>query len=131
LATIVDNISEVKTVVRSYLDIDVVNYKESELPLVNIREPSEESYESMTSQRSIMDLKIVLRVYFVSWNETPTTTYETLVKKIRDAIGENFTLNGKASGTWVDTISALDGNLPVYFFDIELTCRYYLNEKNC
>jgi hypothetical protein len=77
-----------------------------------------------------MDLDVALRVYFVSWAEIPATTYETFVKKIRDKIGANFKLNNSASGVWVDSITELFGEMPVYFFDISLVCRYYLDETS-
>lgn len=129
LATVVD-ITEVTTVVRSYVAVDILNYKEAELPLINIIEPAEDTDQDMTSHRQIMSLEVALRVWFVSWAEIPTGTYETLVKEIRDAIGANFNLDDALDAVWIDSISIVEGELPVYHFDMSLLTRYYLDAQN-
>jgi len=85
----------------------------------------------MTSQRSMMSLTAKLMVYFVDWAIDPDATkYEDLVKKIRNKIGDNFTLNDTATECRVIGISIILGTMPVYSFLIDLETRYYLNEKN-
>jgi len=131
LKTVLEEISEVKTVRRSYTDVDVsAYYLENELPLIVIKEPAEDVNEDLTSQRDMMNLDLKLQVYFVTWENEPSSTYETLVKVIRNKIGNNFNLNNKATGMWINTISTISGELPVYWFEIGLLARYYLNEKS-
>ena len=127
LETIIDEISEVTTVVRSYREVDILNYKEAELPLVNIIEPDEDTYQDMTSNRAIMSLGVMVKVWFVSWAEVPTSTYETLMKKIRDKIGANFTLDDTVDAAWIDSVTAIEGEMPVYNYGISMQIRYYLN----
>ena len=134
LKTILEEISEVEeSVVRTYLgtDFDITQYAISDLPLIVISEPAEDTFEEMTSQRSMMSLTAKLMVYFVDWAIDPDATkYEDLVKKIRNKIGANFTLNDTATECRVADISTILGTLPVFNFVIGLEVRYYLNEKN-
>lgn len=129
LETIIDEISEVTTVKRSYREINILNYKEEDLPLVNIFEPAEDTHQDMTSHRSIMLLNIMLRVWFVSWAEDSADAYETLMKKIRDKIGANFTLGGTVDAAWIDSVTSIEGEMPVYSYGISMQIRYYLNAQ--
>lgn len=131
LKTKLEEISEVKTVVRSYMEIDITNYKTADLPLINIIEPAEEAEEQMTSMRAIMELLVRLKVWFVDWAEDPDVTiYETLIKKIRDKIGANFKLDNTVTGVWVLDVSLVDGELPVYNIEIGLAMKYYLSQQD-
>lgn len=132
LKTILEEISEVETVVRTYLEteFDITQYATDELPLVAIPEPLEETDEEMTSQRSMMALGTKLIVYFVDWAIDPDATiYEALIKLIRDKIGDNFTLNDKATEARINSVSPVLGTMPVYNFVMELEMKYYLNEQ--
>lgn len=132
LKIILEEISEIKTVVRTYLEteFDVTQYAQAELPLVAIPEPVEETDEEMTSQRSVMALGTKLVVYFQDWAIDPDATiYEALVKLIRDKIGGNFTLNDKATEARIMSVSSVLGTMPVYNFVMELEMKYYLNEQ--
>lgn len=132
LKIVLATITEVVTVIRAYLetDFDITQYAIADLPLVVIPEPAEETDEEMTSQRSMMLLGTKLIVYFVDWAIDPDATkYETLVKKIRDKIGANFTLNGTATEARIMSVSPVLGTMPVYNFVIELEMKYYLNEQ--
>ena len=133
LKIILEEISEVETVARTYFgtDFDITQYSTADLPIIVISEPAEETFEEMTSQRSMMSLTAKLMVYFVDWAIDPDATkYEDLVKKIRNKIGDNFTLNDTATECRVIGISIILGTMPVYSFLIDLETRYYLNEKN-
>jgi len=132
LETILGAVSEIKTVVRSYFgaNFDITQYSTTDLPLVVIPEPEETTHQELTSHRAIMNLSLDLIVYFLSWGVSPIDSYESLVKAIRDKIGANFTLNGSATEARVNRISSISGNLPVYWFVIELELRYYLNETS-
>lgn len=132
LKIILEQISEIKTVVRTYLEteFDITQYVVSELPLVAIPEPAEETDEEMTSQKSMMSLGTKLIVYFVDWAIDPDATiYEALVKLIRDKIGGNFTLNDKATEARIMSVSSVLGTMPVYNFVMELEMKYYLDEQ--
>jgi len=132
LKTILEEITEISTVVRVYLeaDFDITQYTVASLPLVAIPEPLEETEKEMTSQRSIMTLVTRLVVYFVDWAIDPDSAlYETLVKRIRDKIGVNFTLNNTATETRVMSVSSVLGTMPIYNFMIDLEMRYYLSEQ--
>jgi len=132
LKIILEEISEIKTVVRTYLEteFDITQYAVSELPLVAIPEPAEETDEEMTSQRSLMALATKLIVYFVDWAIDPDATiYEALIKLIRDKIGGNFTLNDKATEARIMSVSSVLGTMPVYNFVMELEMKYYLDEQ--
>jgi hypothetical protein len=119
-------ISEVKTVVRSKASVDITNYCYSQLPLVDIIEARETPSPELTSMRQMSFLDLVLRVYFIEWAEWPGTEYENLVKKIRDAIGNNFTLDGAANAAWVVEVSEVTGVMPLYHLDIRVRVKYYL-----
>jgi len=131
LKIVLDEITEIKTVVRVYLEaeFDITQYAQADLPLIAIPEPAEETDEEMTSQRSLMALATKLVVYFIDWAVDPDATkYETLVKKIRDKIGANFTLNDKATEARVMSVSSVLGTMPIYNFVVGMEMKYYLNE---
>jgi len=132
LKTVLEEITEIKTVVRVYLsEFDVCQYAQVELPLVAISEPAEETDEESTSQRSMMALATRLLVYIIDWAIDPDSTkYDALVKKIRDKIGDNFTLNDTATECRVASVSTIMGVMPVYDFVVDLEMKYYLNEKD-
>ena len=149
LKTILEEITEIKTVVRSYggrtrvaggagtlESFDITNYKIAELPLIEIQEPMEETEQQNVGMRAMMVLGCSLKIWFVSWHETPQTDYETLVKKVRDKIGANFNLidgvtgKGTVTGIWVLNVSLISGELPVYNIEIELAMKYYLNQED-
>lgn len=131
LKTILEEIAEIKTVVRVYLDsFDITQYAMADLPLVAIPEPAEETDNEMTSQKSLMRLATQLVVYFLHWGITPDVTYGTLLKKIRDKLGVNFTLGGVVTETRVDAISAILGTMPLYNFRINLEMKYLLDETS-
>ena len=130
LKTILQTITEIKTVVRTYKDVDLQNYSSSQLPLIEIREPAETTSTQLTNMRAMMNLDISLIVHFVSWAESPTTEYETLIKKIRDKIGEDFRLDNTVTAVWIQTVTIVDGTMPVYKFGITLMLRYYLDQEN-
>lgn len=125
-------ITEIKTVVRTYLEgeFDITQYAIEDLPLIAIPEPAEDTEEGMTSQRSIMALVTKLRVFFVDWAIEPNVTkYESLVKNIRDTMGANFTLNDTATEARIMSVTSVLGTMPVYNFVMDLEVRYYLNEQ--
>ena len=120
----------VTTVVRCYEELDMMNYTEAQLPLVEILEPSESVEQQLVSRRQMISVRAELKVHFVSWAEVPAAAYETLTKKIRDKIAESFTLNQKATGIWVTSVSPIQGVLPVYWFTLGLRVKYYLDEQD-
>lgn len=128
LATILAQVTGVTTVVRSYQDVDITQYTIAQLPLINVKEPDESTDEEYTSQHSMKSLAVSARVYFVSWAEVPTSNYENLTKAIRDKIGANFGLAQCASKLTVAEISTLQGEMPLYFFEIKLSMLYYMSE---
>ena len=131
LATKLAEITEIQTVVRTYLDtdFDITQYTQSQLPLIVIPEPAETTDEECTSQMSMMALATKLRIYFLDWAIDPDSTkYEALVKKIRDKIGANFTLGDTATECRVNAVSQILGIVPVYDFFMDLEMKYWLNE---
>jgi len=134
LETALGTISDIKTVFRHYISLDITQYTEIELPLIAIKEPAEENDQEMTARRAMVSLDLSIRLYFVSWGIAPTTvaptrTYETLIKKIRNKVGGDFTLNGGSTATWVIGVSVVDGDMPLYFVDIGLRSLYYQNQQ--
>lgn len=130
LKTLISDVSGVTTVVRTYGDIDIAQYSSTDLPLVSIKEPEEDTYEELTSRRSMMLLVTKLVVWFVDWNLDIKSTYETLMKNIRDKIGSDFTISGNAVEVRVNSITEIDGNLPVWNFGLELELKYYIDEQH-
>jgi len=130
LKTLLESVVGVTTVVRTFKDIDITNYNENELSLIQIKEPSESSKEEMTSMRAIQDLEVQLKIFFVVWGENPTTAYETLTKNIRDKIGNDFKLGNYAIKILIEDISLIDGEIPLYWYFINLDIEYYLNQRN-
>lgn len=126
-ATILDMISEVQTVVRSNAVLDISKYYTTDLPLIEIQEANETPDRELTSMRQLAFLDLVLRVYFVEWGEIPTATYETLIKKIRNQIGNNFNINNTASGAWVVGVGKVEGEMPLYHLDLDVRVKYYLD----
>ena len=130
LAAVLAEITEVKTVVRTLLDADMKIYATTVLPLIEVQEPDETEDRSLTSQRQIMFLDTVIRVWFVRWGADPNSTYETLVTKIRNKIGDHFTINETATGAWVTRVTGIEGAMPLYHFDMSIRVKYYLDEKS-
>jgi len=130
LKTTLSAVTGVVTVVRSYEELDILNYAEAQLPLINIIEPDEAVEQQLVGRRQMISVHAELRVWFVSWAEIPTSTYEALMKSIRDKLAESFTLQCTATGCWVTSISSIQGTLPVYYFTVGLRCKYYLEEED-
>jgi len=130
LASILATTSGITTVVRTYRDIDITKYASAGLPLLELQEPEEAPDEEMTSMMQIAFLDMKARVWFITWGETPTSTYEALVQAIRNKIGANFRLNETATGCWVINVTKVEGEMPLFHFDISLRLKYYLDLKN-
>ena len=96
--------------------------------MLNIVEPPEDVDTQQTSMRSMQNLELNLRTYFVYWGIDPDSTYEALMKAIRDAIGGGFKVSNTVTAAQVGLISELDGQMPLYFFDIEVIITYHLNQ---
>jgi len=140
LETILGTVTGITTVVRSYggganvvrggeEGIDISQYAEAQLPLIDLIEPEELNDEEMTSRRSIQFLDTVLRVYFVDWNDNVQGTYETLVKNIRDKVGAEFRVNGTATACWIVDISKVLGEVPLWNIEFNLRVKYYLDQQ--
>jgi len=131
LKTVLEEISEVETVVRVLLsDFDVTQYAMADLPLIAISEPAEGTFEEMIGQKSVMELATKLSIYFLHWGISPDVTYKALIKAIRDKLGANFTLSETAVECRVAGVSIILGTMPVYNFAIELEMKYHLDETN-
>lgn len=129
LKTALEAVPGVTTVVRTYTPLDLpALYSESDLPLIELQEPDESDENEMTGRRAIAFLAVEAIVHFVDWDGTPDSTYETLMKNIRDAIGNDFNLNGKSVATWITGVTKIDGELPLYFYGLTFNCEYYLNQ---
>ena len=128
VASVLQALTEVKNVVRSNARLDISNYYETDLPLIEIKEAAETPDVELTSQRQMSFLDLTLRVYFVEWGEFPNSTYETLIKKIRNIIGNNFTLNETANGAWVVGVGEIQGAMPLYYLDLDCRVKYYLEQ---
>lgn len=131
LKTVLEAVTGITTVVRHYAEVlDVSKYKEADMALIAIHEPSEVAEEELTSMRAMQWLEIKLRVYFMDWELVVGATYETLLKNIRDAIGADPRLNSSTVFTYVGSISAVEGEMPLYSFTVELKSRYYLDQTS-
>lgn len=129
LKTLLEGVTGVVTVVRHYSEeLDISKYKENKLPLIAIREPSEIAEEELTSMRAMQWLEVNLKIYFIDWELVVGSTYETLLKNIRDKIGNDPRLNSSSVFTLVGAISAVGGEMPLYMFTMALKCRYYLDQ---
>lgn len=132
LKTVLEELSPtyVTTVVRTYTEIDITNYLTADLPLIEIQEPPEVSETEMTGRRSIRALEVMLKVWFVDWAEDPDATiYETLAKQVRDKLGAKFTVDQSAIANWIDDVSKIEGEMPVWNFSMGLVLRYYLDQQ--
>jgi hypothetical protein len=128
LAKVVATVSGVKTTARSSTALDIRRWKRSELPLVEIVEPSEEIESDLLSRRSIQNLSTSLKIYFVEWSESPSSAYEALVKAIRNKLGEEFRLSGCTVAVWVGEVTEISGSMPLYNVSLALRLKYYLNQ---
>ena len=131
-ATLMDAISQVTTVVRTYRPVDVTHYTQAQLPLLNIIEPGEEPQAHLTSMREMAELDLNMRLYFVHFGETPDATYGGLIKAIRDKIGNNFKVSEYATSALIESITVVmeESEMPLYWMDFQVVIRYYLDEKN-
>lgn len=128
-STLMSAVSGVGNVVRSLVPVDIKQYTIAQLPLINIIEPPEDVQDQMTSMRAMQNLALNVRTYFVYWGADPDSTYEALMKAIRDRIGAGFKVSNTATAAQVGLITELDGEMPLYFFDIEIVITYYLNQE--
>lgn len=129
MADIFSEVVGVETVTRSFKDADVSGYDEADLPLVEIQEPWESPDVEATGRRQVMLLDVKIRIWFANWCEEPNLVYEGLLKAIRDTVGSNFNLNGTATACWVTEVSKVEGETPLYHFDITLRTKYWLNQQ--
>ena len=131
-AILMDAISQVTTVVRTYRPIDITQRVQADLPLLNIIEPDEEPEEHMTSMREMAWLTLNMRLYFLHWEETPNPTYGGLVKAIRDKVGDSFRVSNTATSALIESITTIseDSEMPLYWMDFEVAIKYYLDEQN-
>jgi hypothetical protein len=129
MADIFSEVIGVESVTRSYKEANLTGYNEADLPLVEIQEPWETADVEATSMHQVMLLDVKLRIWFADWCEEPNVVYEGLLKAIRDTIGNNFNLNGTATACWVTEVTRVEGETPLYHFDITLRTKYWLNQK--
>lgn len=131
-AVLMDTISQVTTVVRTYRPIDIKQRVQADLPLLNIVEPEEEPEDHLTSMREIAWLTLNMRLYFVHFAEVPDPTYGGLVKAIRDKIGNNFRVSNTATSALIESITTIseDSMMPLYWMDFEVAIKYYLDEQS-
>jgi hypothetical protein len=127
LASILATTTGITTVVRTYRDIDIMKYASTALPLIELQEPDEAPDEEMTSMMQIAFLDMKARVWFITWGENPTSAYEALVQAVRNKIGANFKLNDTATGCWVVGVGKIEGEMPLFHFDLALRLKYYLS----
>jgi hypothetical protein len=130
LQTLLTSVTGVTTVVRTHTAIDLTQYLSTQLPMVEIIEPAENTDQELTGRRQMVAFDLSLNVHFLVWGNSPVTAYETLVKNIRDKIGSDFCLGGKATGVWVTATRAPEGEYPLFKFVIDLTAKYYLDETS-
>jgi len=128
LKTVLEEVTEVKTVVRHHGELDITQYSQADLPLIGMQEPAEGTEEEMTSMHSVANLDVVLKVWFLCWGINPTTTYGALMKMIRNKLGANFTVGERAVKVLVGGISKIEGEMPLFWFNITLDIQYYLNQ---
>jgi len=129
LAVKMAEVDEIKKVIRVYVkNFDLTQFTQAQLPLLAIIEPAEETDDEMTSQKSLMALATQFSIHFLHWGITPDSTYETLVKAIRDKVGANFDLDGVVTEARVSDLSVIGGEMPLYNFDMDLEMKYYLDE---
>ena len=122
-------VTGVAIVIRHYAEeLDVSKYKEADMALIAIHEPSEVAEEELTSMRAMQWLEIQLKVYFMDWELVVGATYEALLKNIRDKIGSDPRINSTSVFTYVGAISAVAGEMPLYSFTMTLRSRYYLDQ---
>ena len=92
LKTTLEEITEIKTVVRSYggrtvrgaadlESFDITNYTSAQLPLIEIQEPAEDTEQQNTSMRAIMALELILKLWFVSWPRFQLLPMKLLLRK--------------------------------------------------
>jgi len=130
LKTTLSAVTGINSVVRSYTELDIKQYSEAELPLIEIVEPSEDPDRELTSQHSLVFFDTKLKIWFVDWNDQPQIIYETIMKRIRDTIGGVFTMECKANACYVTSVAKLEGSVPLYSYEMDLRTKIYLNQKN-
>jgi len=130
MADIFSEVIGVESVTRSYKEADMTAYNEADLPLVEIQEPFEAADVEATSQHQVMLLDVKIRIWFADWCEEPSYVYEGLLKAIRDTLGNNFNLNGTATACWVTEVTKVEGETPLYHFDLTLRTKYWLNQRS-
>lgn len=131
LAEEMEAVDEIKTAIRVYKkDFDLTQFTQAQLPLLAIVEPAEETDDEMTSQRTLMALVAQMSLHFLHWGITPNATFGTIIKAIRDKIGDNFDLGGLITVARIADLSTIGGAMPLFNVDIDLEMKYYLNEMD-
>ncbi len=131
LAVEMGTVVGINTAIRVYTKtFDLTQFTQAQLPLLAIIEPAEETDDELTSQRSLMALIAQMSLHFLHWGITPNATFETIIKAIRDKIGDDFDLGGLITEVRIDTLSTIGGAMPLFNVDIDLEMKYYLNEMD-
>ncbi len=131
LAVEMGTVAGINTVIRVYSKtFDLTQFTQAQLPLLAIVEPAEETDDELTSQRSLMVLVAQMSLHFLHWGITPNVTFGTIIKAIRDKIGDNFDLGGLITEVRIDALSTIGGEVPLFNVDIDLEMKYYLNEMD-
>ena len=131
LAVEMGTVAGINTVIRVYSKtFDLTQFTQAQLPLLAIVEPAEETDDELTSQRSLMVLVAQMSLHFLHWGITPNATFGTIIKAIRDKIGDNFDLGGLITEVRIDALSTIGGEVPLFNVDIDLEMKYYLNEMD-
>jgi len=131
LAVEMGAVSGINTAIRVYTKtFDLTQFTQAQLPLLAIIEPAEETDDEMTSQRSLMALIAQMSLHFLHWGITPNATFETIIKAIRNKIGDDFDLGGLITEVRIDALSTIGGTMPLFNVDIDLEMKYYLNEMD-
>jgi len=131
LAVEMGTVVGINTVIRVYSKtFDLTQFTQAQLPLLAIIEPAEETDNEMTSQRTLMALLAQMSLHFLHWGIIPNVTFGTIIKAIRDKIGDNFNLGGLITEIRVAGLSDIAGAMPLFNIDIDLEMKYYLNEMD-
>jgi len=121
------NTTSVQTVVRALQGLDLTRYGYDDLPLLEIVADDETArYE--VSRYALWTLEALATLYFLA-DTAEQSTVESYAKELKDAIGNNPTLDNVVEMVFIDAIE-VGGEFPLYWVRLRLRILYEKSIKD-
>lgn len=125
LKTEFSEITELKTVERKIVEPENQRYLVSELPALIILEPAETYEEYEKANYAIFNLTLDLVLWAVSEDGNTTSEIDTCIKKIKEKLHSNLTLDDTSLDVEITSISSDIKTKPLFKYTISIVVSYY------